>query len=224
MPSLPLRINAPDMEDLTALVIFEGVSPDGPFRIIENVTAIGEYPDYIDSYTTDEAASLADWFTIQWIDSKGAKSDMSEPIQGGSITLISEIVSTVMLLDSTVNERIAVVVAEGVIEKYLNTDPYTITTSDLKYSKKMGLALFTLAACYLITETKPGSSSQWTAGLVSMKTSEPKAADIERLEKEARRWLGIGNSVVAQMTAFEIAGGLSEIKTADISRLLIEVE
>jgi hypothetical protein len=47
---------------------------------------------------------------------------------------------------------------------------------------------------------------------------------IDSLLAEAARELGVGVSIVAQMMEIPIAGGMSRIVSADISRLLIEVE
>jgi hypothetical protein len=49
-------------------------------------------------------------------------------------------------------------------------------------------------------------------------------AIIKYLLDEAARELGFSVSVIAQMTEIEIAAGLSQIVSADISRLMIEVE
>lgn len=86
MPSVVLDLRPPrDMRELVELIILEsGVGSAGPYHIIETVTDIGVYPDYIKQYVTDLAEAEADYFMVQWRDDKGALSETSIPVQGGT--------------------------------------------------------------------------------------------------------------------------------------------
>jgi hypothetical protein len=229
--SVFLNFTPPDREDLTKLHIFESPNATGPWTNIETVTAVGTYPNYISSYTTNLAASALSWFSIQWEDSKGAKTDQSNSIRGGTETLVGEIVDRVLVRDGTLDEQVVLAETEAIIERYFGTDPYTIDPSTVGYATKNSLAKIVQAKSMystLITSATTGDS--WTAGLVSMKSSSGSSsgtnalAVIDALMKEAARELGLGVSIVAQMANLQIAGGFSQIVSADISRLMIEVE
>lgn len=229
--SVFLNFTPPDREDLVKLYIYESDDSDGPWTLIETVVppALGTYPDYISHYTTNLAGSNLHWFSIQWEDSKGAKTQQSNAIQGGTSTLVGEIVDRVMARDNSLDEQVVLAEAEALIERYFGTDPYTVDPSTVGYATKNSLAKMVQAkSMYSFLVTSTGSSSSWAAGLVSMKSSTTEVTTsleiIKSLLAEAARELGLQVSVVAQMTGLEIAGGFSQIVSADISRLLIEVE
>jgi hypothetical protein len=227
--SVFLNFTPPDREDLTKLHIFESTDPAGPWTEIEVVTAIGEYPNYISSYTTELASSAINWFSIQWEDSKGAKTDQSNSIQGGTETLVGEIVDRVLVRDGTLDEQVVLAETEALLERYFGQDPYTVDPNSVGYATKNSLAKMVQAkSMYSKFVTSSSTSGGWTAGLVSMKSSSGDATAImdviDALMKEAARELGVGVSIVAQMMEIPIAGGMSRIVSADISRLLIEVE
>lgn len=225
MPSLPLRFVPPDTPDLASLLIFEAPDILGPFTVIDTVTLIGTYPDYIDHYTTENALSLSDWFAIQWEDSRGGRSELSLPIQGSTQTTIAEIISRVRVRDNSLNERVVMQEAEASIYRYQPTaDPYT----DLNYSpiELRGLTNLTLAMCYLSEMAKSsGATSSWTAGIVAMKTSDialkNRVDAIDKLIKRANIDLNLEFSMIALLADVEIAGGA--IATVDESRLLVEL-
>lgn len=214
-----------DLPDLTKLHIYESADKEGPFVEIEVVTPVGSVGDYITSYTTVLADDENDWFSIRWENSKGAFTPYSDAVQGGSRSIVADVVSRVMLRDPSLSEEIVFQEAEAIIEDIYGTtypDPTTI-----KKSRLNGIAILAMARAQLASYAASMSNSgqSWTAGLVSMKTgSGTTLNNVRDLLNEASRMLGMNVSVVAQMVVPEIAGGLSEIKMADISRLLIDVE
>lgn len=231
MASVHLRFIPPDQPDLTKLRIYEGPDSTGPFNLIEEITPVGGYPDYISEYTTTLAGSLANWFAIEWEDSKGARTDLSAAVQGGTTTFVGEIIALVMARDATLDPQVVQQEAEAAVETYFGTDPYTVTSSTVRFSVKVGLARLVQARSMLnslITSASVSASSGWTSGLVSMKSGTDQAKQSESLIRyllqAAAESLGFGIGRIAQMAVPTIAGGLSEIVTADISRLLIEVE
>ncbi len=227
--SVYLDFTPPDREDLTKLHIFEGSSAVGPWSLVETVSPVGDYPNYISSYTTALATNKLNFFTIQWEDAKGAKTEISNAIQGGTLTLIGEIVERVLVRDNTLDEQVVLAETEALLERYFGVDPYTIENSDVGYATKNSLAKIVQAkSMYSALMTGSTVGDSWTAGLVSMKSSSSTSGNalaiIDHLLKEAARELGLGVSIVAHMANLEIAGGFSQIVSADISRLQIEVE
>jgi hypothetical protein len=224
MASVYLDLVPPnDIPDLTTLHIYEAVAFDGPFAEIEVVTPVGDQGSYLSEYTTELAASIDNWFSVQWEDANGALTEMSEAIQGSAASVIMQIVERVKLRLPSVNEQIAYQEAQAVVEEIMgvtNPDPSTIT-----YKKISGMTLFTLARILISDISFSAGGESWTAGLVSMKASTTAAKhDPDALLVIAARMLGISTSRIVQMCPPEIAGGLSQIVSADISRLQIEVE
>lgn len=225
MASVPLRFIAPADPDMEQLQVFESDAPDGTFNLIDTVTEIGTYPEYITEYTTANATSATNWFAIKWIDTKGASTDLSASVQGGTESLVSYISSRIMLLDPSINESVLLQQAEDVVGQYFNTeDPLLVTPSQATSRQKSGLTFLTMARYRLLSLSN--ATASWTAGLVSMKSADTTETlkAINEMVKQAERMLGLGYSVVAQMVLPEIVGGLSQIVSADISRLQIEVE
>lgn len=225
MASVALRFGVPGIEDLTSLHIFESIVADGPFLLIDTVTEIGFFPDYIDHYTTELANQIDNWFAIQWEDSRGAKTDISAAIKGGSETLVAQVVYRVRLLDPSMKEGIVIQNVEDVVGEFFNTnDPISILPSKASYKVKAGLTLLAIARYHLLTLSS--SSSSWTAGLVSMKasSSSQNITAVREMVKQAESLLGIGYARIAQMIVPDVNQGLSEIMCTDISRLLIEVD
>lgn len=228
MASVHLDFVAPDIPDLAQLEIYEATTPEGAFTLIETVTEIGVYPDYLSEYTTNLAVSDTNWFRIRWADEKGAVTGYSQAVQGNASSLVKKLVDRIQLRAPTVNEGVAVQVAEYVISEVMGTDnPYDPTLNPT-YRQLEGMTLLGVARS-LIHESAVSASdtSQWVAGLVSMKSgssTETSTKIIDYLLKEAARALGFSFARIAQMAVPPIAGGLSEIVTADISRLMIEVE
>lgn len=225
MASVHLKFVPPDLEDLQNLLIFESPSQNGLFTQIENVTAIGVYPTYIDEWTTTYATSVSNWFAIQWEDSKGAVSDISASVQGGVSTAISEVVSRVAIRDSSLNEHVILQEAEAAIQYvYPLIDPYDPTFHP-SYVEMRGLTNLTLAMCYMVSMAQVHSSA-WVAGIVSMKTSDTaiqqRADAIERLLKAANKDLGLNFSMIAYLEDLLVAGA-HEVVSIDQTRLLVEI-
>lgn len=242
MASVPLRFSAPPRENLKSLHIFEAPDSSGPWVEIEEVTgvAIGSFPDYIDEYTTQAATSGIDWFAIQWEDTGGAFTEMSNPIQGGTRSFVAEIIDLVTERDESLDAQVVRQETEVAVETYFGQDPYTVDGTNVNYTKKVGLArlvqartLINAAVAQAASTAAATSGAGWTAGLVSMKGSSSSEVAktaavnsdlIKWLLEQASRQLGLNWSRIVQMAEIPIAGGLSEIVSADISRLQIEVE
>jgi len=228
MASVYLNFVPPnDVRDLVKLHIYEAPAQAGPFSSIEVVTSIGSPGAYITDYTTTQALSATDWFAIQWENSKGAFSDMSSAIQGGTTSVVSEVVERVLLRDPTLNEQIVAQEAAAVVEGYCGT--VTPDMSTLNYNELSGLTLLTMARCYLVrVASGSGTSASWTAGLLTEKQSTTTATQtlksIEDLIRVANTWLGRTYTVVALMKEVSVAGGYtSRLTGVDISRSLIEL-
>jgi hypothetical protein len=214
----------PNVPDLAKLYIYEAPSQNGSYALIETVTDIGSYGNYLSEYTTIHAASKTDWFAIEWEDIKGASLGMSQGVQGGVESLVSEIVDRVLLRDPNINEEIAAQEAEAVVETFFNTtDPLSLVASDATARQLSGLTLLTLVRSKL-TSISQGSSTGYTAGLVSQSgattTSLP---DLKALINEANILLGTSFSVILQMKDNEIAGGAVCVGIPDQSRLLVDL-
>lgn len=225
MASVALRFSSPGSEDLVQLHIFESVIAEGPFLLIETVTDIGSFPDYIDHYTTEAANSTQNWFAIQWEDARGAKTDISAAIQGNAETLVAQIVYRVRLLDPMLKESLVIQNVEDVVGEYYNVDdPMSVSPLRAKYKIKAGLTLMAMARYRL--QTLSNSTTGWTAGLVSMKASDSTQTitAVKEMMKQADRLLGIGYARIAQMVIPDVNSGLSCVTHSDISRLLFEVD
>jgi hypothetical protein len=230
MASVFLDIVPPNQPDLTDLEIEESASKDGPWGApIEIVTPVGTYPNYLSSYTTDQAAATTNWFRIRFKDSKGAYTPYSQPIKGGTDNVVSLLVDRVLLRDPNISEAVAQQEAEAVLQWYFKgVDPYGIDPATVTYTQMSGLTLLTLARALLFDQLVGSTSSAdgWTAGLVSIKsgsTSSAGKADILELLKQANTLLGLNISVIAQMDEISIAGGQSLV-AKDQSRLVMEFE
>jgi hypothetical protein len=221
-----------EIPDLVALHIFEAANSAGPFNEIEVVTAIGTQGSYITSYTTDKALATTDWFTIQWRNSKGALTDMSMPVQGGSQSLVAEIVSRALLRDPSLNEAIVAQEAEIAVSEYYGTqDPLSIPVQGVPLKTLSGLTYFTMARSYVAkaSSTTTTAGGKWVAGLVSLDTSSSSKTtnawdNIEALLRIANRELGRSYSVILLLEEIEVAGRYKQLVAADLSRNIIEVQ
>jgi hypothetical protein len=217
--NVPLDFTPPTEPDITKLHIEEATAMIGPFSEIEVVTSIGAYPDYITRYTTTLASSLNNWFRIRWENSKGAYSPYSNPIQGGTTTLVQEIIDRVMLRDPLADENITKQEAEAVIEDVLYvTDPYAVDPTLVTAKQKSGITFLTLARVYLssiVTSISAGDTSSYTAGLVSQSSGTNSQSqisqglsNIQQLIEWANRDLGLDYSVVMLLAEIDVAGAL----------------
>lgn len=229
MPSVHLTFTPPAREGFTKLYIYEAPAVDGTFVLRETITAIGEFPDYIREYSTDQALNVYDWFAIQWEDNKGVQTDISASVRGGSTTLVGQVVNRMLLRDPTLDEIIAQQEAEAAVADYYSViDPYAIAYANISPMIISGLTNLALVRSYLtrvITATTAGSS--WTAGIVAMKDSSGGSQSLDSLKAllaMANRDLGKSLSLKFLMAEIEVAGGYRQLVSADISRLIVEVE
>lgn len=208
MVKVTLDFIPPDADDIAALIINESVSKGGPFVQIERTTAIGVAPNYITRYTTANAASETDWFTIQWENAAGDVGEMSAPWQGGTTSLVQKIIDRVRERDSTLDERVVAQEAEGAIQMLLgdNADPYDPTLS-VSYRQLNGLVYLVLARALIVTAitTQAGSIESATMGLVSFRnqTGRKTTVDVASLIDLANKELGIATSFVLQLGDIE---------------------
>src|SRR5262245_46554390 len=131
MASVRLDFTPPMLPDVTELHIEEAPTQDGTFAEIEVVTAVGTYPNYISNYTTTFATDNNYWFRIRWETSQGVSTPYSLALQGGTKTLVQEIVDRTLLRNPTLNEIIVTQEAQAVIsESFPGQDPNTIPVED----------------------------------------------------------------------------------------------
>lgn len=224
MASVALEFVAPGQPDIVELKIWESTTKDGVYSEIDSTTSVGTYPDYINHFTTDNASADDNWFSIQWIDSKGAESDLSEPWQGGVDSVVGQVADRVIQRGVSIDESVVIQEAEAVAEEYFKKDPYTVELP-VSYRTLAGLTYVTMARV-LMMQSVQGSEESFTAGLVSMKSgsSQDNQKAIENLLKLAAGFLGLNYTVVAQMAEIKVAGGTTQIVSEDISRLIVEVD
>ena len=231
MAKVRLDFVPPGDPDIAALLIYEGVEPTGSFSQIERTTEIGTYPSYISYYTTEVAANAQNYFSIAWENVEGILGEMSAAVQGGTGTVVHEILERVKLRDPTLNETIVVQSAEYVISEVMGTsNPYD---PDLEptYRQLEAMTLLTLARSHIqLVMVTSSTSDSWVAGLVSMKSGASSSTGgsgqeaIEWMLAEAARILGVGQARVAQMATMVIAGGLSAYEIYRTDPILIAVE
>lgn len=200
MASVHLEFVPPDRSGITKLLIYEAPTQDGVFTLIETVTSIGTYPDYISEYTTANAASTTDWFAIKWEDSGGAQTDLSAAVMGGVVSVLQQVVDRVRQRDRSLDIGVVTHEAEGVIERYLFGDPYDPTLT-ATYSQLNGLTYLVLARVYIAQAVQAGDVESATLGLVSMRSSSGSSAkvNIQELVDLANDALGISTSVILQL-------------------------
>src|SRR4051794_1709245 len=137
MAQIRLKFIPPDEEGITALNVYEALAKDGVFTLKETTNAVGISPDWITEYLATAIDSPTDWFAITWtID--GVEGALSQPIQGGTSTLVEKVVSRVLERDPSLDERIVTQEAEAAIQQVLgdNVDPYDATLTDtISYRK-----------------------------------------------------------------------------------------
>lgn len=221
MAKVRLDFTPPGEPDIAKLHIYESPAKDGPYSPVETVTNIGTFPDYISYYSTDLAASATNWFSISWETVAGIEGPQSAPIQGGSTTLVNQIIIRVRERDASLDERVVTQEAEGAIQLAFgnDVDPYDPTLV-VSYRQLNGLTYLVMARAYTVqaVTTAGGAIDSATMGLVSFKnTSGAKSTiDVGALIDMANRELGIGTSFVLQLE--DIAQ--QPYITADFSRLV----
>lgn len=226
MASVPLKFIPPDEPGWTTLHILESPTQLGTYTEIESVPS--GTPNYIDSYTTDQATAVDNWFAIFWTDAKGAKTETSAGVQGGTETLVGVLVQRMLLRDPTINENIAAQEAEAAISSYFVVDdPSTIDASTVNPKILQGLTLLAMAWGYTVTQATSGTVQKFTAGLVSLdtgSTATKTTANIDQLLKLANNLLGRNFSMIMRLKEITVAGvTTSLISTVDLSRTMIEI-
>jgi len=234
MATVRLDFVPPSQAGMVALRIEESSAQDGSFAEIERATAIGAYPNYISDYTTNLAVRENDWFRIRWEDENGAFSPYSGAIQGGTKTLVQEIVDRTLLRNPSLNEIIVTQEAQAAIASYYNTnDPNSILVTDATQVEMRGLTNMTLARSLVATTLATGGSvSGFTAGLVSIKsgaTSTDPTKAIEALIKAANDDLGGNYSIILLMSEWPDGNPLcgcapAELVGVDLTRTVIDYE
>lgn len=219
---VPLNLVVPDEPDFVALHIYEALDEVTPLDEIEIVAV--DYPNYPTLYTTAFATAENYWFAVRWKDDKGAFTDYSLRVQGGTFSVLADIVDRIQRRDGTVDEEVAFQEAEAVLEEIYGTtapDPATVTKR-----KMSGMVALTMARIYYFRLLTTSSSvTQFTAGLVSVKTGdvEKTRSNIKELMVYAESKLGLSASRIAYAAMPEIAGGAAVV-AADLSRLIIEMD
>jgi hypothetical protein len=202
MASAALHFAPPEEDNVVALRIYESSAAGGPYTEIERVTAIGTYPDYIDSYTTANANSATDWFAIAWESVGGVLGPQSVGVKGGTTTLVGKIVDRVLQRDGSLDPNIVRQEAEVSVEQWAGTsiDPYA-TDADVSYGQLNGLVYLTLARCYIFAQASGGETESATLGIVSMRSSSSTSTNTntDALIALANDALGLNTSYVLQL-------------------------
>lgn len=222
MASVPLEFIAPSEPNLALLRVYEGTSKDGAFSLIDETDEIGSYPDYINHYTTEEASSETNWFSIQWVDDKGAESPLSDPWQGNTESLVSIITGRVVQRGVTNDESVILQEAEATLEQYFGTDPYEVPLP-ISYSQAVGLTYLVMARL-MVLDVINDTTESYTAGIIAQQTgsSDKSMKNVQKLIDEANRLLGRNYSLVVQLPEYTPVPALRDT-TFDQSRLIVEL-
>jgi hypothetical protein len=164
---------------------------------------------------------------------------MSAPMQGGSTSLVSEIVNRIMLRDPYLNPTVVGQEAEVAVSEYFSADPYSIDPDTISLKILSGLTYYTMARCYVIQATyavtsTAGHGSKWVAGIVQLDQSQASSVKntagiwdaIDRLLKLANVELQWNVDVVLLMQENPPGSGLTltnVLKGVDLSRATIEI-
>lgn len=231
MASVRLDFTPPTIEGVTKLHIEEAPDKGGPFSEIEATTAVGTSPNYISNYTTQNASSTTYWFRIRWETGTGVFTPFSQALQGGTKTLVQEIVDRVILRNPSLNEIIVTQEAQAVVAQYFGTnDPNSVPVEDATYVEIRGMTNMTLARSLIATTLASGGSvSSFTAGIVAIKSgttgADPTKA-IEALIAAANDDLNFNYSVILLFKSVEseiLGRSQGQVVTADLSRVIVEV-
>jgi hypothetical protein len=218
MASVALEFALPPQPDLVKVYILESSTPTGPFNVIDIITEIGSYPDYIDNYTTNQALYETDWFAIMWEDAKGAQGDLSQAMQGNTQTVVGQVADRVQQRGVTATNEVVIQESEAVCERWFGVDPYTVPMP-VSYGVLSGLTYLVMARL-IVQSIVSGSSESYTAGLVSQKTGTGKTDQMEFVDdllKLAAQMLGVPEIVVLQMADFDPTG-LGTISTVSFDQ------
>jgi hypothetical protein len=237
MATVTLDFRPPTDPDISVLHVYEAPTSDGPWDEIDTVTPVGTYPTYITRYTTQNASDPKNWFAIEWESTLGAKSGLSEPLQGGFDPLLSEIVNRVLLRDSSLDENIVAQEAEAVVEGFFPLEELSsIPANEATARQLSGFTLLTMARAYLSEILKQsagvsGNVQSFTAGLVQISSGTTagsgKTTSIDMIEKiieNANSLLGRSYSYIVLLEEIAVAGGYKQLDfSMDESRLIFEI-
>jgi len=229
--NVALEFIPPDEPDVAKLHVYESNAPDGSFAEIDTTTAIGTYPNYITRFTTTHASVVDDWFAIAWENEAGNLGDISAPMQGGSTSLVSEIVNRVMLRAPSLNATIVGQEAEAAVcEFYGVADPYSVDPATIPPNQISGLTLMTMARVYIYEAAtlSVGAANKWTAGIVAMDSSVTSKSttpweNIEKMLELANRELGRSYSIVLLLSEISLAHDRRMLKGEDLTRSTVEM-
>jgi hypothetical protein len=223
---MPLVVIPPTEPGIVTLHIFESpTGADGSFVEIDQLDA-GTYPDYNTEYVTQKAISDTDWFAIAWSTSSGIISPLSEPIKGGTSTLVGDIVERVLLRSPDLDENIVLQEAEATVSYiYKVDDPYSVDETTVNPLWMTSLAELALIAALYVTTVNLGATAQdYSAGLISERQSVDTRTTLDnltRMEKRLLRRLGIGGSLIASICDSPYIIPITGVKTVfDSSRVL----
>lgn len=227
MATVILDFVPPHTPGWTKLRIYEASEKEGPFNQIEEVTAVGSFPNYITRYETTLASSKNNWFQIEWESAAGSTTDRSEPVKGGDLSLVAIIMDRVMLRDPSLDEEIVKQSVEFAIEAALGQDPYAASAAQ-SYRILEGLTLLALARASISSLATTSTDESYTAGLVSQRSGSGKvtSADlIKQLLAEANNLLGVATSIVMLLEDFDPTGlGSQSALNFDQTRLALTLD
>lgn len=228
MAAVHLEFLPPGDDNVASLHVEESASQGGSYTEVQSFPA-GTYPNYIREADVTNATSASDWFRIRWEDTNGNFTPYSDPILGGTITIVGQVMDRVILRDPSVNPLIAGQEAEAAVAQYFGVDdPYAINPAEGTPRTLSGLTLLTLARVYMaqMIQRMASTGQKWAAGLVSMDSgtaSTQTFAAIDKMIELANNELGRNFSRVLLMEEISVAGGLRQLKSFDVSRALIEL-
>jgi hypothetical protein len=229
MVSVRLDFTPPSLTDIAKLHVEESQDKSGTFNEIDVTTSVGSYPNYISFYTTQSATDFNYWFRIRWETSAGVFTPYSEALQGGSKTLVQEIVDRVLLRNPSLNEIIVTQEAQAVIADYFHTDDPNSLASDAATPVEIrGLTNMTLARSLVATYLAAGGTvSKYTAGLVSLQTgattADPTKA-IEALIAAANADLNLNYSVILVLADIDSGNNCIKRTAVDLTRTTLDYE
>lgn len=234
MASVTLEFLSPTDPDIVAFHLYESNSPVGSFTEVERTTAVGTYPNYIKTFTSSLAAVATDWFSIAWENAGGTISPLSQPVQGGTSSLVGIVTDRVMQRNVSLDKNVVEQEAEFVIGDYYQANPFAILPATVGYRTMRGLITLTLARAYMSMLFTSAQTNKWAAGLVSMDSSVGSLVNAEkmfdRLVRLANNDLDRNYSAVLLVEEITVAGGFKSLKTfsqqisgIDITRGIVDI-
>ena len=146
------------------------------------------------------------------MDDKGAETELTQAIQGGVKTLVSEITERCLQRMPRLSLQVVTQEAEGSIQVYLGetTDPYDPTLLDqTSYRERNGLTYMTIARTLMGEMLMSSAVQQAQMGLISFKSANTTQMlkNVQELMRMAESDLGISGSRVLDMERIVIAYG-----------------